>query len=65
MADENTTVCRWDDDWRRLGYLQWHYQAERWHKAGATQSRCPICLLWKFPAEECERRKMQRGRISA
>jgi len=66
MTGENSsTICQWDDDWPRLGYLQWHYQAERWHKAGARQSRCSICLLWRFPAEECERRQAQRIGTSA
>jgi len=53
MAEMLPRPCRWDDDWGRLGYLQWHYQAERWHKAGIRQKRCPICGLWRFPAEEC------------
>ncbi len=36
-----------------VGYMQWHYWAERQHRAGLRQRRCPICKLWRFPQEKC------------
>jgi hypothetical protein len=29
-----------------LGYLQWHYDAERRGKAGERQRKCLLCGLW-------------------
>lgn len=40
-------------DWANAGYLQWHYEADRRHKAGQRQSWCVKCGLWRWPDEEC------------
>ncbi len=29
-----------------LGYLNWHYDAERRQKKGEEQKKCPVCKLW-------------------
>lgn len=35
----------------KLGYLQWHDDAERRTKAGQKQKQCPKCSLWLWEDE--------------
>lgn len=37
------------------GYLQWHAKAEKHAKAGRKQTVCGVCLLWRWPDEQCEK----------
>ena len=32
-----------------IGYLNWHGEADRRHKAGEKQIKCPECRLYYFP----------------
>ena len=36
---------------KRLGYIAWHYWAERMAKSGYRQKQCPICRKWFFDCE--------------
>lgn len=35
----------------QMGYMQWHYMAERLTKKGQKQSLCATCNRWKFRCE--------------
>ena len=37
-----------------LGYLQWHYDAARRHKAGQRQVWCMTCERYQWPDQLCE-----------
>jgi hypothetical protein len=39
--------------WDKLGYLQWHERAEKYHKAGIRQRQCPDCSKWRWPDQAC------------
>lgn len=39
----------------RLGYIAWHTDAKRRHKAGQRQRLCHDCQLWKWPDHKCSR----------
>lgn len=44
--------CDWHiGDDGHLGYLAWHAKAERSHRAGVRQTRCPGCSRFFFPWE--------------
>jgi hypothetical protein len=32
-----------------LGYMDWHYDAERRHKRGERQRYCGVCKRWVWP----------------
>lgn len=39
------------------GYMAWHADADRRHKAGERQVRCLICMRWVWPAHVCDEHK--------
>ena len=38
----------------RIGYVQWHADAARRHRAGERQRRCPSCSRYYWPDEADE-----------
>lgn len=42
--------CAYHKD-KTLGYINWHYWAEKMTKKGIKQAQCETCKLWFFPQE--------------
>lgn len=38
----------------KLGYLQWHADAQERYESGQRQSYCLTCHKWRWPDELCE-----------
>lgn len=47
------------------GYNDWHAWAEVQGKAGLKQTKCGVCLLWKFPQELSDRTIVSEVRAKA
>lgn len=43
------SVCQQCHGIPRLPYIKWHNDADRRHKAGERQVKCPRCSLWCWP----------------
>jgi len=70
MSDQRGIGHPHINDWcgkqgSKLGYLQWHADAEKRHERDERQSYCLTCYKWRWPDELCEDSEVDKAAEAA